>query len=114
MIKKKDQMREEVRTDILGGTGDVTFVHMLESAEMPGKAKLCAILILPVGASIGGHVHDPDAEIYIITKGTAMVDDNGTMCTLSAGDSVYTSPGENHSISNAGDIPLELFAIVIE
>ena len=97
-----------------GGDGDITLVHMLEKEEMAGKARLVAHLLLPPGGSIGGHVHDPDAEIFIIVSGVAQLDDNGTLHTLNAGDVAYTAAGESHSIKNVGDTELDVIAIVIE
>ena len=113
MIKKSEDMRHEIRTNVREGKGEVTFIHMLEKEEMPGKARLAARLIIPVGGSIGSHTHDPDAEIYVILSSVALVSDNGVDRTLQAGDVMYTC-GENHSISNIGETTLELIAIVIE
>ena len=107
-------MRSEIRSNARGGKGDVTFVHMLEKEETPGKAKLVARLIIPVGGSIGDHTHDPDAEIYIIVAGKALVNDNGIDRTLDVGDAMYTPAGEHHSIENIGNTTLEVIAVVIE
>ena len=107
-------MRKEIRSGMRGGNGDVTLIHMLEKEEMAGKARLAARMLIPVGGSIGKHVHDPDAEIYMIVSGFAEVDDNGTIQNLGAGDIVFTGSGEFHSVSNTGKEILEIIGIVIE
>ena len=114
MIKKSSQMREEIRSSMRGGNGDVALIHMLEKDEMAGKARLAARMLIPVGGSIGEHVHDPEAEIYLIVSGVAEINDNGTVHTLKAGDIVFTSTGEFHSVSNAGNETLEIIGVVIE
>ena len=114
MIKKNEKFRSETRSNMRGGDGDITLVHMLEKDETRGKARLVAHLLLPPGGSIGGHVHDPDAEIFIIVSGVAQLDDNGALHTLNAGDVAYTTAGESHSVTNIGDIELDIIAIVIE
>ena len=114
MIKTSDEYRYETRSDMRGGNGDITLVHMLEKDETAGKARLVAHLLLPVGGSIGGHTHDPDAEIFIVVSGSALLDDNGALTTLNAGDVAYTSAGESHSVTNTGDTELDIIAIVIE
>ena len=113
MIKRSEEMRSEIRSNMRDGDGDVTLVHLLEKEDMMGKARLVARMTIPVGGSIGKHVHGPDAEIYIIVSGVAQIDDNGTLCTLNAGDAVFNGGGEYHSCKNAGDTPLEILGVVI-
>ena len=114
MIKRKADMRNEIRNKMRGGNGDVSLIHYLEQEETAGKSRFCAQLSIPVGASIGTHSHGPDAEIFIILNGTALFDDNGTTYTLNPGDIAFTSNGENHSISNAGDTMLDLVGVIFE
>ena len=106
-------MRTEVRNNVHGGDGAVTFVHLLEKEDMAGKASFAARISVPVGESIGTHLHENDAAIFIIVSGTAMFDDNGTLNTLTAGDACFTNAGESHGIRNAGDTALEIIGIVI-
>ena len=114
MIRKSDEMRREVRSEMRGGTGDINLVHMLEKEDMKGKARLCALMQIPVSGSIGEHLHDPDAEIYLVMSGTAKLEANGESFILNKGDAVFTGPAESHSVSNAGDTTLEIIGIVIE
>ena len=114
MIKKSEEMRTEIRANMRGGNDEVTIVHILEKEDMIGKARFAARMTIPPGGSIGDHSHGPDAEIYIIVSGAARIDDNGTVHTLAAGDAVFTGGGEYHSCANAGDVPLEVIALIIE
>ena len=113
MVKKHAEMKREIRSQVRGGVGDLEMVHLLEEAELSGKAKMCAKFTIAPGCSIGEHAHDPDGELYIILSGAGMVNDNGTPREVSAGDAVWTADGERHSIINHGTKPLELSAIVI-
>ena len=107
-------MRTEIRSGIRGGNGDVKLIHIFEKEEMLGKSQLAAHMHIPVGGSVGKHMHDLDIGILLIMKGVALVDDNGSACTLSAGDAMITGSGEYHSIANAGDMPLEIIGIVLK
>ena len=114
MIRTSADMKKETRSDMRGGTGNVQITHLLEAGEMMGKARLCAVLSIPAGGSIGSHVHDPDAEIYIIISGQGRLDDNGVDRVVKTGDVVFTGGGESHAIYNTGAEAMELYAIVIE
>jgi mannose-6-phosphate isomerase-like protein (cupin superfamily) len=113
MIKKSDQMRNEIRSEMRGGIGEINLVHILEKEDMKGKARLCALMQIPVGGSIGEHLHDPDAEIYLVISGTAQLDSDGELSILNAGDAVFTGPAESHSVRNVGDTTLEIIGIII-
>lgn len=113
MIKKSEDMRKEIRSNVHGGNGDVSLLHFLEKEEMAGKSNFAARMSIPVGGAIKEHVHGSDVEIFIIESGTALFNDNGTLRTLGAGDAVFTGPDEMHAISNAGDTVLEFIGIII-
>ena len=113
MIRRRDEMKTRSVAGVRGGNGSVAFLDLLVPEESFGKFRVCSEVTLEKGCSIGRHPHDPDAEIYIITGGKAIVDDNGTVTTVSAGDVVYTGNGEYHSIANEEEEPVKLFAIVI-
>ncbi len=114
MVRKSADMKSDIRENLRGGKGKLTFTHMFEADEMMGKARLAAVVTIQPGDSIGEHTHGPDAEFYIITKGSGIVNDNGTMCDVTAGDVMFTGGGDMHSIENNGDSPLEMIAIVVE
>lgn len=113
MIKHPSEMGTRIVEGVRGGNGKVSFLDLMTADESLGKFRVCSIVTLEKGCSIGEHTHDPDAEIYIIISGKAIVNDNGTIATVTAGDVIYTGGGAFHSISNEEDEAVKLFAIVI-
>ena len=113
MIKRRSEMTTRVVENVRGGNGSVRFLDFLRPDETYGKMRVCSESTLEKGCSIGRHPHDPDAEIYIILSGKGVVDDNGTITTVSAGDVVYTGNGEFHALANEEDEPLKFIAVVI-
>lgn len=113
MIKRRDDMQTRIVEGVRGGNGSVRFLDLLTEEESLGKLRVAAETTLEKGCSIGRHPHGPDAEIYIITQGKAIVDDNGELSTVTAGDVIYTGGGAFHALSNEEDEPVKLFALVI-
>lgn len=113
MIRKPSQMETEVRTSMRGGDGRVTVQHFFKPQEFGAKSRLCARLTLPPGASIGTHRHENEDEVYIVLKGTGVLDDGTTRTFVSTGDAILTCHGESHAISNSGNTNLELIAVIM-
>jgi len=96
-----------------GGNGNVQFEHIWEPAsEMKSHTRMFAKLILEPGCSIGKHEHAAEEEVFYILRGTAQIDDNGTLRTLHAGESCLTGGGAAHSLLNAGTDTLEVLAVI--
>lgn len=112
MIKKKDQMRHAVIQHMRGGEGEIRLEHILENSETGERTGLCSVCTVEPGCSIGLHTHDTNAEIYYMLEGTLELNQNGQLCTIQAGDVVFTSDGESHSIANRGDRPAKLLAVI--
>ena len=106
-------MQTRIVEGVRGGCGNVQFLDMLTEEESLGKLRVAAETTLEKGCSIGRHPHGPDAELYIITQGKAVVDDNGEVSIVTAGDIIYTGGGAFHAIANEEDEPVKLFALVI-
>ena len=113
MIKRKNDRVNEIKSNLRGGVGDLSFSYLFSSEELLGKARMFAEVTLKKGESIGVHEHNEEGEIYIISKGTATVTDNGEEQTLLPGDAMWTTGGDAHSIENRGDEPLVIFAIIL-
>lgn len=113
MIRNASSMETEVRTAMRGGAGSVTFRHLFKKEEITARTRLCAVLTLPPGTSIGTHQHDGEDEVYYILKGRGVLDDGKTRTTVSAGDAVLTGRGESHAIANSGDSDLEILATIM-
>jgi len=113
MIRKPSEMNVETRENMRGGTGPVTLRHYFAPAEFGAKTRLCALLTLPPGSSIGEHAHEGEDEVYLILRGTGIVTEQKIERRVSAGDAVLTGRGESHAIANDGAEPLEVAAFVI-
>lgn len=114
MIRKAGEITEEIRTHMRNGTGTVTLHHFFKPEEMTAKSRLCARLTLPPGASIGPHEHAGEDEVYIILKGSGLLDDGNTRTPVSEGDAILTGNGESHSLTNTGSGSLELIAVIMK
>ncbi len=113
MIRKFADMELEERPAMRGGTGTVTVRHFFKKEEIKASTRLCAHLIIPPGASIGPHQHVGEDEVYLITRGTGLLDDGQTKSTVTAGDAILTGNGESHSIANTGSTDLEITAVIM-
>lgn len=113
MVKGKEGQRQETRSRMRDGKGDIKLNHILEKEEMLGKARLFARITVEPGCSIGEHPHGPDAEIYYILSGEVVVSDNGVEKTMTEGGVMITGNGESHNVENRTAQPAELLAIVM-
>ncbi len=113
MIKRKADRLGEIKSNLRGGVGDLAFSHLFSSEELSGKARMFAEVTLKQGESIGVHEHNEEGEVYIVSKGTATVTDNGEEYTLLPGDAMWTTGGDTHSIENKEKEPLVIFAIIL-
>lgn len=100
MIKKSEEMIENIRTAMRGGDGQVVCKDFLSKGEYDGKARLFSTLTLEPGCSIGKHVHENEEEIFYVLNGVATYDDNGTVVKMHPGDSCICRSGESHAIAN--------------
>ena len=113
MIKRAGTMNEEIRPNMLGGTGEVKIIHLLENNEFQGKGRLFSRSIIKPGCSIGGHEHKGDIEAYYVLKGEATYYDNGEKTILKPGDLSFTDNGQSHSIENHGTEDVVLIALIL-
>ncbi|NLG86505.1 MAG: cupin domain-containing protein [Firmicutes bacterium] len=115
MLRRAEEMRQEIAANLRGGQGQAKLVHILESSqdELNGKGKMFAQITLLPGSSVGWHQHVGDSEAYYILSGQGIVNDNGTKVTVQAGDVVLTRDGEYHSIENNGDEDLVFIALIL-
>ena len=112
MIRKAAQMETEVR-NIRNGIGNVTVQHLFKKEEITARTRMCSRLTLPPGVSIGMHKHENEDELFIITRGTGLIDDGKIKVPVQAGDATLTGKGEAHAVINNGREPLEMIAIIM-
>jgi quercetin dioxygenase-like cupin family protein len=107
-----DDFIKEVRRGMRGGNGDVVIEH-IQKEGLPEKLRLIAKITLEPGCSIGHHVHKGETEYYILTRGEATVNDDGTLLPCKAGDVIVTPDGFGHSIENTGGDTMEMVAVIV-
>jgi len=113
MIRRANELQKEVRNDMRGGKGAVTIHHYFKKDEIKAKCRLCSHLVLPPGASIGMHKHEAEDELFVIERGTGIIDDGRNKTEVRAGDAILTGNGEEHALINGGNEPLEVIAIIM-
>ena len=113
MIRKASEVAVEVRDKMRGGTGQVTIQHFFKPDEFKARVRLCARLVLPPGAGIGRHTHETEDEVYIVTRGSGLIDDGTSRTRINAGDSVLTGKGASHAVKNDGKEDLEIVAMIM-
>ena len=113
MIRKANDCSKEFRENMRGGNGTVEITNFVSPAELNDKGRLFANITLHPGCGIGYHVHEKDSEIFYLVKGKVLYNDNGTECTLEAGDVMICPAGTGHSISNAGEEDAEVIAVIV-
>lgn len=113
MIKKPGDMKTEARDRMRGGDGTVVIRHYFDKADFAASVRLCARLTVPPGAGIGMHQHIEEDEVYIVTRGSGVLDDGKVQTPISSGDAVLTGKGESHAIWNNGREDLEIIAVIV-
>lgn len=69
-------------------------------------------LTLPVGSSIGPHVHEDSFEVMYFLSGTGVCYDDGQAIEIRPGMTHYCPVGHGHSVVNTGKEPLVILGIV--
>ncbi len=114
MIRRAQECETEYREHMRDGDGTVQITNFITGpAELNEKGRLFAKITLNPGCSIGYHLHDKDAELFYIMKGTAEYNDNGEIRTVTAGDVTVCPTGESHGIANKTDEVVELVAVIV-
>lgn len=114
MIRKSSECQIEYREHMRDGDGTVQLTNFITGPEeLNGKGRLFSRITLNPGCSIGYHVHEGDAELFYILKGTAEYSDNGTVKQVTAGDVTICPDGEGHGIANRTDEVVELIAVIV-
>ena len=114
MIRKSSECQIEYREHMRDGDGTVQLTNFITGPEeLNGKGRLFSRITLNPGCSIGYHVHEGNAELFYILKGTAEYSDNGTVKQVTAGDVTICPDGEGHGIANRTDEVVELIAVIV-
>ena len=80
MIRTEHECQVEYREHMRDGEGTVQITNFITGpAELNEKGRLFAKITLNPGCSIGYHIHEKDAELFYIMKGTAEYNDNNVI-----------------------------------
>jgi len=112
MTNHRNEMKTEIKEDLRGGKGPVHFTYLADIANEKNLSMFAEVSLAP-GSSIGYHIHETNAEYYIILSGSGIVNDNGVETQVKTGDSIITKEGAGHSITNTGNVPLVFHAIIV-
>lgn len=112
MINRRKNMRVQVRSDMKGGQGEVTVLHLVDCDNMP-NVRFIGEMTLPENTSIGNHTHDTETEYYIIREGIGIVTEKDGEHKVGKGEVVVTGGGATHAIRNAGHTPLKILAFIV-
>ena len=94
-----------------GGDGQISTMRLPKSVIASG-ANFVDLTIIPPGASIGVHTHDPDnSEIYIFISGTGRMILGNDEFDIEPGDIVINPLGGTHSFKNTGSLEVRLAVI---
>jgi mannose-6-phosphate isomerase-like protein (cupin superfamily) len=66
-----------------------------------------------VGGEIGLHTHPVETETAYVLAGEGVITADGQPHPFKVGIGATIPPGIAHSVSNTGDVPMEIFAIHI-
>ena len=114
MVRRQGTYETEERQNMRGGTGTVRIEHYWKKGDLLAKTRLCAKLVLEVGASIGPHSHDQEEEVYIVLRGRGRIIEADAAIEIGPGDSVLTGNGASHAVENIGTEPLEMVAVIAQ
>ena len=114
MIKYKKNIAINVVENSGNIEGRISKDIILTPEEMLDKALMFNVITLPSGSKIKEHSHQPDAEIYYMLEGEAIVTDNDTQAVIHAGDVVFTGNGDRHSITNNSGKDIRFLACILK
>ena len=113
MIIKREERNIRVVEDMRGGTGEITFLDLMNDATRVKHSRLLSEIIIKPGDSVGEHSHDKESEIYFCLSGKGRVLDEGEYVPFLPGDVHYTTGNDPHAIQNDGDEDLHFLALIV-
>ena len=97
-----------------GGVGTIRFARLVDNHPGRSGCNFVDVAVVPPGASIGRHRHEPDEEeFYLVLEGVGAMRRDGEDFAVRAGDLIRNRPGGEHELRNDGDRPLRLFVFEV-
>lgn len=112
MILKSQDRTPAYAEHAQGGDGRIERDVLLSGDQLGGACSFVAQISLEPGCSIGVHQHVGDNELYFITEGTGLYNEEGTEHEVSAGDVTFCPEGGTHGIANNGTEMLRFVAVI--
>ena len=113
MIRRNEECTVETRDAMRNGPGSVKITNIADKAELLNKSRMFGEIVLEPNCGIGLHEHKNESEIFYITEGEAIYNDNGTENPVKAGDVTICPSGESHAITNVSDKVCRLIALIV-
>lgn len=114
MIRRKEDMRVDIRREMMGGKGQFVVENILNPDELGSHGRLFAKGTLTPGDSVGFHIHVHDMEVcYFLSGSGVVVDEAGNRTVVHPGDCNIVPPNHGHEILNDGDEPLRYIALIL-
>lgn len=95
------------------GPGQVVITDIASREQMYDKSRTYAQMLLKKDCGIGYHIHENEKEIFLINKGKAIYNDNGTEYEVKEGDVLICEDGEGHGITNYSEEDCEVIAMIL-
>lgn len=111
MVRKERIVSE--RENMRGGKGAVTLKNWLEPEQLPANVRLMTHIHIPVGASIGDHVHEGEAEVFYVLAGRALYNDDGEKVEVGPGNIMVCYDGQTHGVENIGSEEFVMIAAIV-
>ena len=78
MVHHSADMPLEERPRMRGGEGTIALRAAMIPGDYAAPVRLFSRITVPVGGSIGYHIHEQEEEFYYVLSGQGEMDDNGT------------------------------------
>jgi mannose-6-phosphate isomerase-like protein (cupin superfamily) len=95
------------------GEGLVKIVSIYDKKDLDTPLQFIHYTTLPPRTSIGLHKHGDDEEVYVILKGTGIMEVDGQKTQVAQGDTILNKPFGSHALYNTSDND-ELSILVFE
>lgn len=112
MIRKAEEMKKTYREQMFEGEKTTELLHLVDKEEL-NHARLFSIITVPVGGSIGSHVHNNETEYFYILSGEGTADEGDGPKPVGPGDVIITGNGQQHNMVNTGNVPFAFIALII-
>ncbi len=93
--------------------GQAGHVQILNDGEFCGKGRLFNKITLTPGASVAGHRHEGEFEVYYLLSGSGVYTDNDKEIQVGPGDVMICPDGGYHALVNTGDKDLVFIALIL-